>query len=425
MTWILPKQLHTLASVLDTQALILDSNEHCQVCEQSLIVRSKVMPLRTWLRKLKTDSWTQHLSGRILKPSLGQSFVEKYLSSLEDTLANHSVQQENEKEQKIQDTSGLTSQMELDSCNPAFAFLKTSKDISALDSEKLSANWKKLVTQQRGEYSQRQKLVRHTEEKESLSWATPNTMDTLPPKSPEGLASEYKHRPNRTNPCNLRDQVSVEEGNSAWPTPRAANPGSRPNGKGGKILEEEARKTWPTPIVGDSHLNNTPEAAQRRIAEGKATLSRVIQMWPTAMARDWKDTGDLSNTKYGPTLGRAVQDLHRKTGNLQESWSTPTVGGEEKAETRIQRGRNLNLPAQVHVVANTWATPQARDGQGGTNVSLWLDLRRSRALPNQMCFVKNKDNIKLNPRWVESLMGIPIGWTMPTCVNPTIIEQMS
>ena len=24
-----------------------------------------------------------------------------------------------------------------------------------------------------------------------------------------------------------------------WPTPRAANPGSRPNGKGGKILEEE------------------------------------------------------------------------------------------------------------------------------------------------------------------------------------------
>jgi len=423
--WILPKQLHTSPYVLDMAELISDLNEQSLICEQSLLVRSKPTLARTWLRKWKKDSWTQHLSGRILKPSLGATFVERWTSCLADTLVSPSQPLESDLEKTTQDIFGLILQMELDLCNLDYASSKTWKAISPLDSEKLSKNWKALVIKQRGEYSQRQKLVRHTEEKESLSWATPNTMDTLPPKSPEGLASEYKHRPNRTNPCNLRDQVSVEEGNSAWPTPRAANPGSRPNGKGGKILEEEARKTWPTPIVGDSHLNNTPEAAQRRIAEGKATLSRVIQMWPTAMARDWKDTGDLSNTKYGPTLGRAVQDLHRKTGNPQESWSTPTVGGEEKAETRIQRGRNLNLPAQVHVVANTWATPQARDGQGGTNVSLWLDLRRSRALPNQMCFVKNKDNIKLNPRWVESLMGIPIGWTMPTCVNPTIIEQMS
>jgi len=32
---------------------------------------------------------------------------------------------------------------------------------------------------------------------------------------------------------------------------------------------------------------------------------------------------------------------------------------------------------------------------------------------------------KLNPRWVEMLMGLPIGWTMPSCTNPLIIEQMS
>jgi hypothetical protein len=25
---------------------------------------------------------------------------------------------------------------------------------------------------------------------------------------------------------------------------------------------------------------------------------------------------------------------------------------------------------------------------------------------------------KLNPRWVETLMGLPIGWVMPSCVNP-------
>ena len=46
-----------------------------------------------------------------------------------------------------------------------------------------------------------------------------------------------------------------------WPTPRAANPGSRPNGQGGKILEEEVqiaegfrergRLLWPTPTSSD------------------------------------------------------------------------------------------------------------------------------------------------------------------------------
>jgi site-specific DNA-cytosine methylase len=29
----------------------------------------------------------------------------------------------------------------------------------------------------------------------------------------------------------------------------------------------------------------------------------------------------------------------------------------------------------------------------------------------------------LSPRWVETLMGLPVGWTMPSCVAPTIIER--
>jgi hypothetical protein len=46
-----------------------------------------------------------------------------------------------------------------------------------------------------------------------------------------------------------------------WPTPRAGNPGSRPNGKGGKVLAEEVaimqgtrvrgQAIWPTPLASD------------------------------------------------------------------------------------------------------------------------------------------------------------------------------
>jgi hypothetical protein len=57
-------------------------------------------------------------------------------------------------------------------------------------------------------------------------------------------------------------------GYGLWPTPRAANPGSRPNGKGGKILAEEVaiaegirnrgQKMWPTPTAQDSKNNGAP-----------------------------------------------------------------------------------------------------------------------------------------------------------------------
>ena len=49
---------------------------------------------------------------------------------------------------------------------------------------------------------------------------TPNTMDKLPPKSPEALEREARGtRAGRRQPCNLRDWVAWQEGMSLWPTP--------------------------------------------------------------------------------------------------------------------------------------------------------------------------------------------------------------
>ena len=68
-----------------------------------------------------------------------------------------------------------------------------------------------------------------------------------------------------------------------WPTPRAANPGSRPNGKGGKILAEEVEieeglrqrgvKMFPTPTTNDAKNSTLPES--QRFRDGMAgTLLR-------------------------------------------------------------------------------------------------------------------------------------------------------
>ena len=91
------------------------------------------------------------------------------------------------------------------------------------------------------------------------TWATPNTMDHLPARPQEECSINQKNRKGRKRSGNLREQVVHPE---MWPTPRASNPGSRPNGKGGKILAEEVaiaegirergQKMWPTPRVSDT-----------------------------------------------------------------------------------------------------------------------------------------------------------------------------
>jgi len=141
-----------------------------------------------------------------------QSFVEKWTSCLEVTLVSPSQHQENDLEQKIQDTSGLTLQMELDSCDQTFAFLKTSKDILPLDSEKLLASWKQSVIEQRGEYSAREKLEHRTEENEFLSWPTPTASDITGPNPTQLINGSFKskHSLNPNSPwygARLKDAV--------------------------------------------------------------------------------------------------------------------------------------------------------------------------------------------------------------------------
>jgi len=330
--WILPKQLHTLASVQDTEGLNLDLNESSQLCAQSLFVRSKPSPLRTWLQKWKRDSWTQHLFGRILKPSLGKAFEIEWTSLLEAIPVSPSVQQESDSVQKTNDTCGHTLPEASLFSSQEFAYLKTSKDILRWDSPLLSAIWKKWVTKCRGAYSARLNVVRFTNAKECGSWPTAKARDwkdtagcSLDAVNPDG-----SHRNRRDR---LMGAVMAEisgppaQGNhnmhgsrqESWATPRAGCPGSRAPGTGGKVLEEQVKE---------------PKA------------------WATPQSRDAKGAE-----------GRMIRD-----------------------------GNSTDLPSQTEV----------------EQTGAW-----------------NRNNGRLNPRWVETLMGVPIGWTMPSCTSPVTIAQTS
>lgn len=184
--WIIPKQLHTSASALDTKALGLDSEEFSQICEKSLTWRGKDSLSRTWLQRWKRENWMQHLCSRTLRPSLTGSFVDAWTSSLADSRANHSVLPESVTALKIRDTSSRTSQTESESANLELFSSKTLKESSQPRQQTgnqfcnmSSESWKAWVTEQRREYSQRLKSAHLTRESESssLAWPTATARD--------------------------------------------------------------------------------------------------------------------------------------------------------------------------------------------------------------------------------------------------------
>lgn len=87
-------------------------------------------------------------------------------------------------------------------------------------------------------------------------------------------------------------------------------------------------------------------------------------------------------------------------GGECSSWRSPTASN-SGAESELT-DKSLTLDPQVYV------TPW---GEGETNIT------GSRREPHS--------GILINPRWVETLMGLPVGWTMPSCAGPVTTEEAS
>ena len=88
-----------------------------------------------------------------------------------------------------------------------------------------------------------------------------------------------------------------------------------------------------------------------------------------------------------------------------KSWATPRTGAIDS--TRPNNKGGVPLADQV---VRSWATPDVSDRRSNNCRQIGLS---------------NQTQGKLNPRWVETLMGLPVGWTMPSCASPVTIERMN
>ena len=471
--WILPRQLHTSAFVPDTEALISDSTEQSEICAQSLLARSKVSPARTWLQRWKRDSWTRHLSGRILKPSHGQTFVTAWTSSLAATRASHSAQPANVSAPKTHDTSGRLSQMELLQCDQVSVSLKTSRDISALGYPTLSKTWADWVTERRGAWRARVNAARLTRGRGSLSWPTTNSRDwkdsvnTVPPSV--GQTRGYS--------------LGMAVAEKSWPSPVASEvrQGFQDRSRGMKGSQESlttvVMKGWPTPNASDSLQGGTTQGNRKDpnlsiAVHGQAapasssSLGSRQGLWPTARSLDGSVNESLETwtARHHRKEAEGI-NLHRPLPiavmqEQQKQWATPRSGKttDENPETwalRQAKGDVATMPLTAQVKA--WATPRTPTGgpesaqrkqelgrttSGGGDLASqamtqWGSPRTGIRGDTHFSYDRGKHNIeeqagasmkgggKLNPRWVETLMGLPIGWTMPSCTRPVTIAPTS
>ena len=143
-------------------------------------------------------------------------------------------------------------------------------------------------------------LAQTTKEIESGFWATPTTMDKLPPKSTKALHREATiARPSRSKPANLRDQVSNMQN---WPTPTVCGNYNR---KGLSKTSGDGLATavmrFPTPTAHNAKETNAPSEALRNEpslahhAGGKLNPTWVewLMGWPLG----WTDLKPLEMDK--------------------------------------------------------------------------------------------------------------------------------
>lgn len=137
---------------------------------------------------------------------------------------------------------------------------------------------------------------------------------------------------------------------------------------------------------------------------------------------DWASTESSvilpksGSTRSGQLFERPMSELHTGASGCS-SWPTPRTitGGAESAERKKELGRTQSGGGDLQAAAQKWATPTARDHKDGADPSEVVPTngllgRQAPRVTGQMS--PSTSGLRLNPRFVEWLMGFPDEWTV-------------
>ena len=368
---------------------------------------------------------------------------ETQMSLWEGSPANQCQSQVKEKEQMTTAISGQKCLDSLNRSNPNSLLGRMCKELltskTAWYSDRCKTTWKVKVSKSNVSLFQLQASVLGTRGTESGLWATPNTMDYLPPRSKEGtLKLQQGHRKGRTRPANLREQVDPET-MKMYPTPNARDwkdsvnkvPPSvgktRGHSLGQRIAADQEKRMYPTPR---SSGQENPETLIKRKgikAAAQHNLTAAVKMYPTPTVgceEGGEQSDRVERTKsggfilrkknkpestFGAKLSDAMLYLEKEMRAKKQSFPTPTAfdSNEINKPRKPHPGGGQKPP--LNQVVQMYYSPTTNDGK---NVTFPISQKNRTSLVGDMIRMdKNKPGGKLNPTFVEFLMGFPMNWT--------------
>jgi len=342
---------------LEQCTFLLDTVEDCLptsflATDQLSLLSGIPMPAKSSENEQQTDGFPACTCGREMSDcSIHPSTLEKWTAFMRDSLARTLASLESRQAYLREPDQVFTAK----SCaslawyDPSSSSWKTYQQSLVTDWEQYSETWPRWGMTAGGSAYAHPMSKRRITETDGLLFATPNTMDSLPPKSEKALHREMTvTRPGRSQPSNLRDQVTQMR--NWFPTPTTVDAGTgRFNTSVGSsnarpTLAMMAKKDmWPTPNASDSRDrgNMSNPAIQRRAAIGKQlNLSMVVHPTSGKLSPDWVEW--LMNFPIGFTathdiMGFTSKDRnHAKTKSRNTNSTLPALP-EITREKEIQR----------------------------------------------------------------------------------------
>ena len=223
------------------------------------------------------------------------------MSLWEGSHVNPSASQENKKVQTMTAISGQKCLDSLGRSNPNSLLGRMCKELltskTAWYSDRCKTSWKVKVSKSNVSLFQLQASVLGTKDIESGLWATPNTMDYLPPRSAAGTKKIMEgHRKGRTKPSNLREQV-----------------------------DPETMRMYPTPTQ-DSASERT-----KKYKQGGLPLTMAVQMLPTPTTSEHK-----YRLKGNTQASKCLEARARKAGGKLSANFTEFLMGYNMDWTKIE-----------------------------------------------------------------------------------------
>ena len=355
--WIhIPKESYP--STQEEEDSTLDLDWLFPLLEQSVMWREKSRQSQSWSTASKKESWMMHLFGQIPQPSMATLGLEKWIGSLGDSPANPGQSQENEKENKTKDGFGMTSSKSVCRYDPKDSSWKMFQ-ASLLDMELMPylEIFPKWGSMHNGEVLRQPILEPPIDENVYLSWQ--------------------------------QEQEQTADSMTSWATPKTFDASSQR-----KLTDGE----------NVSHSTGTKY--------GIFLVQQATQSWKTPTTHDFIDHNQMELNEKGrrnPKKGKTDYSVGLGDQVKITNWITPTATNidtrseeamEKRKKFRTSIGRKTTPPGNLAEQVNSASSLQHQTQKNGNQSS-----------ENTQDSPQPWKNLRLNPMFVEWLMGWPLDLT--------------